>query len=387
MQVANRFWGWGFLVSVAFTPGLMSAAIVGRWAVIGLGVPLVAELRLKAPLIVQAAVAAGVAWSAASLIATPDTMDGLLFLFFMVVLVGAMGAASQAASLTPLLSGMCWGLLVSGGFCLAKAAGYPLVAENNAGGYAGLFYNAEVLVELAAPLVVWAAAKRKWHLAAIGLLPIVMNQSRLAFLVVIFGLAVVYWPRAWRWRVITALGALALAAAVVGYLTIYGGKFGGGALRLAMWYGTALAITPAGRGLGWYRSTHMTEEFGHSDFLQALAELGIGALFFAVIIVYALRNRRDIAEKAAFVAICAEMALSFPLHVPASAFLIAVLAGYLVRDCGDVHVLQSNGRVDDDSDAQRRPSSWRGNSIDRGSRGSVVSVRLPSPALSQLGTA
>ena len=378
----HKFGVWGFLVAGAFIPTIMSAAVVGRWAVIAMGVPLVAPLRLKVPPVIQMALAMGVAWCAASMFITPDVMDASLQFFFMILLIGAMGAASQLDTLDDLISGMCWGLALSSAFCLIAISGHRLVAESGMDtGYAGLFYNREVLAEFAAPLLVWAIIKHHWFLAAAAALPLAVNSSRISVAAVIVALAAAYWPRSTRARVILAAIVLAALVAVVVYYTGQRHKLGTGAIRLAIWLSTIWSITPLGNGFGWYRFANV-EEFAHSDVLQAFAEIGIGALCFAIIPIYALRNRGDHAERAAFIVICIELVVSFPLRVPGTAFLAAVLAGYLVRDRVAVRRVQFDGGIQDGENSERFAEVWNADHVRGGCRNFGIPFRHPVKAVS-----
>lgn len=342
---------WAFLVAVAFIHGIMSAAFAGRWAIIALGVPLVAQIEFKFSPFVRFCLAFGTAWAAVSLIATPDLRGGVFELFFLIVLVGVMGTASQLKSLGSALSGLCLGVGVSSLFCLSSIFGHTLVDQGSSR-FAGLFYNSEVLTELAAPLFVWAVVSRRWPMAACTVLPLFINGSRISVLAA--AIALVYGCRSLPWRYLASValagGAAVLAMALSRDIWTLG-SFGE---RVVFWISTAMAITPLGNGIGWYRASHLTQEFAHSDVLQAMAELGIGVACFAVIpVVIFWRDRGENAERAAFLALCVEMAISFPLHVPATAFLVALLAGYLVRDRGVVRVGTVDRRIHDGQDGGR----------------------------------
>lgn len=384
---AHRVGVWAFLVTVAYVPGIMSAAIVPRWAVIALGIPLVSQIRWQIPASLQIAIAAGVAWTAATIIQAPDRADSLLQFFFLLCLLGAMGVASQLDSLDQALAGLCWGVAVSAAFCIATAVtGHHFVAYHHIELKPGLFYNSEVLCELAAPLVVWAAVKRQWHFVAICLIPIALNTSRIAVVAVAVGMVVAFWPSTWRARAALVGVALLLVGAVIAYFSMFNFKIGSVGLRIVGWLTALYAITPAGQGFGWYRATHAGEEFAHSDVLQAFAEIGLGALFFALIPIYALWNRsRDHAERAAFVVVMVEVVASFPLHVPATGFLAALLAGYLVRDRLGVRSDEHGGR-DQAGDRHGRPraqgfaAAWGGRN-----RGILVSPRSTPALISALG--
>lgn len=335
---------WAFLVGVAYVPGIMSAAIVPRWAVVALGVPLVSQIRWQIPVTLQAVIAAGFAWTAMSIFRAPDQMDALLQLFLMACLFGVMGAASQLDTLEDALGGLCWGIGVSAGVCGASfLVGYPLVSSTHVDLFPGLFYNSEVLVELCAPVLVWAAAKRHWHYVAMCAVPILVNNSRIAIFCVVIGLLFSFWPKTQKLRIFASILAVSVIVAAAAWFTIGHFKFGSAASRVTSWLTAVYTITPAGYGLGFWRATHGGEEFAHSDVLQSFAEIGLGALLFAAVPFYALRNRRDHAERAAFIVLCIELVVSFPLHVPATGFLAALLAGYLVRERAGLRNFQFGG--------------------------------------------
>lgn len=355
----HKFGIWAFLIAVAFIPNIMSAAIVGRWTIIAIGIPLVARIEFKFPFAIQFALAMGFAWSAASVLYAPDRMDSLLQLFFMLMLIGVMGAASQIKSLDDAMTGMCLGVSVSSLFCVAALFGHQLVDQGSAY-YAGLFYNSEVLSEFAAPLAVWAVVKRRFGLAAITVFPLAIDKPRVALIALTVALIFTYWPTRWKYRAFLIASAAVVIGAAMFYMTYGHYKLGSVALRISIWLSTAMAIDISGHGIGWYRASHITEEFAHSDVIQAFAELGIGALCFAMIPVYALfRNRGNyVAERAAFIAVCVELLISFPLHVPASAFLAALVAGFLVSRRSDVRVVGYHGRTDDGEDSERDRPVW-----------------------------
>lgn len=343
---AHRVGVWAFLVAVAFVPGIMSAAILPRWAVIAIGVPLMGAIRLRIPMVLQLSIAAGLAWSAATIIQAPDRLDSLLQFFFMVCLLGVMGIGSQLEDISQAMIGLCAGAAVSGILCLEALGNYHFMPSHHPELFPGLFYNSEVLVEFAAPLVVWAVAKRYWLLVVPSIIPMLVNPSRIGIIATAIGLAVVFWPKTRaRQMALVGLGAAACVV-VVGYIT-FGNpihlKFGSAAARITSWLVAIYSITPGGHGFGWWRAAHGGEEFAHSDVLQAFAEIGMGSLFFALVPIYALRNRKDRAAHAAFTVICLELAVSFPLHVPGTGFVAALLAGYLVRECAGVRRVQPDG--------------------------------------------
>ncbi len=149
--------------------------------------------------------------------------------------------------------------------------------------------------------------------------------------------------------------------------------------RIILWIATVMAMTPLGNGLGWFAAAHPSEEYAHSDVLQAVAELGVGAiLFLAIPVVLMFRSRGNNAERAAFVAVCVEAIVSFPLHLPASGFLAALLAGYLAGRSADLCVGAPVGGSDDCKSVRWKPAFGRGTFIGVGWGGGTIPFRSAS---------
>lgn len=350
----HRFGIWGFCVAVAFVPGIMSAAYSGRWAVIALGIPLMGPINFQFIRPVQIALGLSFVWGAVSMLVALDIHGAQFDMILMVLMIGVMSAAAQMESLDNILTGLCWGVGVSSVFCAIAIVDHPLVEQGSLK-YAGLFYNSEVLTELAAPLFVWAMISRKFDMVAATILPLIVNGQRIAVLAA--GIALLYGYRRIGWKYILGIVVLMAVALTAVMASRADNIFGSIAQRIVIWLETIMAFTPMGHGVGWFRAVHPESEFAHSDVIQAIAEFGIGAALFAVIpIMISFRNRGSNAERACFVAICIEGILSFPLHVPASAFLIAVVSGYLVRSGGMVRRVGFDGGIHDGSDHQWAPA-------------------------------
>ncbi len=328
---------WAFAVAVAFIPGIMSAAVLPRWAVIMIGAPLVSRLSLdRLSQSMQYVLVLGLSWAACSVLISPEPMAGALQFFFVMAVVGAFLAASEWESLDDAMTGLALGIGVSSAICLLDLSGVQIVAKASTAP-AGLFYNSEVLAEFAAPVFLWTVISKRWPLAAMTFVPIAMCNSRIALLVVAAGALYAYWPRS-KLLGVSLVVALFVCASVA--LVAWGqGKIDSAGLRVVVWLATLLAATPLGNGLGWFAAAHPAEQFAHSDMIQAINELGIGAIFLAAVPVLVLRgNRGSNAERAVFIAACVEVVVSFPLHVPASAFVAAIAAGYLAGNRATVSV-------------------------------------------------
>ncbi|MGE5151990.1 MAG: hypothetical protein ACM3II_17885, partial [Rhodospirillaceae bacterium] len=172
-------------------------------------------------------------------------------------------------------------------------------------------------------------------------------------------------------RLVLSAGGVAAGLAA---LMVFGvDKLGSAFERIVVWIAMADAVVPLGRGLGWVSLALPRQQFAHSDALQALVEVGLPAAPLALIpLAAAYRGKGSRAERAAFLAVCIEVVVSFPLRLPASGFVAALLAGYLAggrmlvrrglprRRISDGHRVL---RATDAASAVRAPSGWRGRAV------------------------
>lgn len=350
----------GFAVSVAYWPGMLSGVFVPRWAVIAVGVPLVSSLDLRnvyRPAL--AVMAIFMALAAISILSAPQWLTAVSQMIFLLILSGAFIAGAGMEDTNGVMTGLALGLVVSSVVCVMQFYGWNGVPQSAPP--AGLFYNREVLAEFAAVIFVWALVSQRWALAAFAIVPLVFCTSRVALLAVALGLFYAYMPKS-RLARLAAL-ALIVGAAVASIIILGLGKIGSADHRVVLWGATIITIfmQPWGSGIGWTASAHPGEQFAHSDVLQVLVEVGLGAVILILIPIFALRRGNgNNAERAAFVSVCVECAISFPLHIPATGFVAAVLAGHLVGIRPLVRMGRSVGRVDDGEGLQRARNAGRG---------------------------
>jgi hypothetical protein len=314
----------GFFVATAFWPGLLDAATAPRWAVIAAGVPLVSRLDpgsvRRWPL---ALFGLWLAYAALSLLWAPDRLTAAHELFRLLILAAVFLAAANLDDIGPVLRLFGWGVAASSFLAVPQFLGWSPVGEAVAP--AGLFYNRDFLAELVAPLLVWAVWRRDWWLAvALSPAPL-LCQSRVALIAIAAGLGWHVWQSArWRWLVPAVAACVLLVAA----LTL--GKTDSTLERLAIWQAALSDPRIFGHGMGAFTAAFPVWEYAHSDALQAVYELGIGAGLPALLVLVLCRNARR-AIGAASIAMAVEIAIAFPLHLPASGFLAVLLAGGLAR--------------------------------------------------------
>lgn len=331
----------GFAVSAAYWPGLISGSFVPRWAVIAVGLPLVSSLTPRSvPNWVSLALAFLVALAMLSLLGSPYPEAGALDLLFIVLLCGAFFFGAGLESMDPVMKGVIAGTAISAALCVPQYFGWwNPVAEISKP--AGLFFSSEVMGEFAALVFVWSARRGWWPIAALMLIPVVLTGSRIGMIAAAVGL--IY---GWGWRAVVPALALLIVAAIAAVLFA---KLGSAEHRVTMWGAAILALSPLGNGLGWTSAAYPYEEFIHSDALQALVELGVGALVLLAVPFASFRGRGTVADRALLVAVCIEVLVSFPLHFPASGFLAAVVAGFMAGTGPLVRVGEPYGGSHDDS--------------------------------------
>lgn len=299
-----------------------------RWWVLALGLPLASRLdpRALGPL-PTVLLAATLAWAlAASFLGSPHPHAAALEWLFLALLCLSAVAAAGADDLAPVLAALAWGVAASALLCVPQSLGWSPVPTS--GLPAGLFMSSEVMAETAAPLAAWAAATRRWPLAAVLAIPLALCGSRVAPAAAAAGLLWAWQPRRSWIRIALALVLLAAATAALALL-----KVDSGGTRAVLWVAAALSVTLTGRGLGWWAAAHPGpyEEFVHSDLLQAMVELGAGSILLAAFFAAALWRTKDAGPRAALAAACLEALVSFPLHVPCAGFLAFALAGHALR--------------------------------------------------------
>lgn len=336
----------GFLVSAAYWPGVLAAAFVPRWAVIAVGVPLVFSFR---PRNLSAwgmgALLVLVAGGALSLLQAPSAEVGLGYLLCDLWLAGAVVGAASLDDVTPLVEGLFAGFLLSIAVVLVQAAGYAPVRCLSSEP-CGLFTSSEPLAEFAVVFAVWALWRHRWAMLGACLVPLAFANSRISWFVL--GAASIVWATSGRPRVRAFLVGALIFLGFAAIWLVGTGKFMSAGQRFVLWYATAEAITPLGQGLGWFEMSHGGAMFAHSDLLQALAEIGLPAVALAVFPIICLTARGHHAERACFAVLVFEAVVSFPLHMPAEAFLAACLAGFLARRRDLVRMGLPDGLADDD---------------------------------------
>ena len=335
----------GIAVSSAFWPGILSAVFVPRWAAIAVLVPLFMMLDVRAvPAWCWAVLAVVLGSAGLSLALSPDAMSGTYALMLAAILLLTFVAGASADSLDNILNGLGIGILASVAVTLAQDMGWTGVPRPSALP-SGLFYNSEVMAEFAALVCLWACVARKWWIVFFAAGLVVGSHSRIALLTIAVGLGYLGFVRLPRRYGVVIL--LALIAVAILLLPVSDYKWETASHRMTLWGATVLSFEWMGNGLGWAAVTFPVERFSHSDALQLIAEIGVAALALIAIPVMVLRKGIENGALAAvFVGSVFQIMVSFPLHFPASGFVIALVTGHLLGRRDMVRVGYTERRTD-----------------------------------------
>jgi len=341
----------GFLVAAAYWPGLLDAALVPRWAVMAAGVPAAFLLEpLLTPRLSLAAAAVALAL-AAPLLWAPSWPDGLDEAIHVAILAGAFVLAYSAPTVQHLWRGFALGICVSAALALLQVMGWEGVQQSVPP--AGLFANKNMLAEAAAlALLASIGFAGRWRWLALGcLLAVGLTGSRSAWAALIIAWALAT-RTSNRWASLSLLAMVVVLGAVTFYLSAslpdgMGLRSSAGE-RLQAWGAVLGSLTLWGHGLGSYALSNPWMEFAHNEYLQLVYEGGALALvpigYLLWLIVRRLPDGGDIAWLV-LVAVATMALLSFPLHMPATAFCAAVAAGRLARGRGALCDAEHAGRT------------------------------------------
>ncbi len=331
MTPGRRLTLLAFLVSIAFYNGILGCATLPKWIVLAVGLPL---CRFAPRLTIEnLCVGTLLAWCAASIAWTPERFEAVNKLYFF-LLFGYAFIAAQEGTLRDIMLGFAAGLCVNAVIGLLQFAGDDL-GINQGVAPAGLLFNADFLAEFAAVVSVWIVAVRRWEILPLTALPLALCSSRAAVVVFVAG-AIWCLPRWWH-----RLAAV-VAACPAAYLALYhlgSGKARDVNARIEIWRWGMQHLSWRGMGIEWTRAAReviylpgmpprLVGEI-HSDVLQIPVELGIiGACLILLLGGLLLWHaRHDRIGTAVLVACGADLAVNFPLQLPLSGALLAMVAG------------------------------------------------------------
>ncbi len=340
---------FGFALAAMFWPGQSGAAEVSRWALLAVMVPAyLFAVKLTTPRIVFVLLGLALAWASLGVLWSDVRYDAYDNLIKMALTAGCIVIGTQITDLKWFYWGVAAGMAVSTAVAIPQFFGYYPVVAVMPGGIAlpsGLFVNPSMLGEACAPLVMVLLARREWVWAAISLVPLLLSQNRSGVMAVALGGVVFLWQEL-RWK-----GAI-ISAVAVGIPTWFLVHKGIDPLssfwqRLDIWDGVVRGLTVWGHGIGqlyadfpiystaidneasptWVMTAH-----AHNDILEFAFELGLPGTALLAILAWIVYRRAQRPERYGLAAICLTAMVGFPWHMPFTAAMGAVMAGYGARN-------------------------------------------------------
>lgn len=352
-----------FVLYIFYAPGLSDAAILPRWAVLSVLVPIAVLFARGRQVDTHVTVLFLLALAGALLttLHAPDVFDALNGVWWVCLAGGvfylgwceesldgvlvAAGAAlwvSAAIAVVQLVAATLHGMASGNGLTEAllhgdmgsgqvmsvhRWMGWAWVPAAGTPAVGGLFFNKNFLAEAALPVLVGLTYQRR-HILSIGaLICVVLPLSREAAFAA--GLTwLVYLLSTRRWH---ALAASAGAFMVLGALDAsLPHRLDSLHYRFTDWQVAYQHLDWVGWGVGSYAV--LAPELGHvhNEFLELAFDLGVGALPLLAVIFLSLRGP-DVLGRLVLVSVLGECCLAFPLHLPATVFFAAVAAGNLSR--------------------------------------------------------
>jgi len=336
------------VASLAFWPWFSNAAVAPRWAVLSVGVP-VLLWSVRPQLLSPAGVigAAFLSWAALSLAWTPVFWYGAGALWQWLLLAGLFVIGAELRTLRPVWIAAGLGMSVSGAIALAQLLGWQEVPSVNVP--AGLFANRNVMAEAAGLVCVGLVAHRLWWLLPGTGLALALPLCRGAVLgVALAGIA-------WLWSRARVAAILLVPILVLGVAFSASGRWHSVRERLDIWHDAFAGMTWAGNGVGSFYVQFPAEARrhdmvngrptqAHSEPIELLFDHGPGALLLFGLVILALRGRDD-AARYVLIAGLGMALVGFPLRMPLTAALLALVAGRLCRGGADLRVADPVGRT------------------------------------------
>ncbi len=334
-----------FFTTVLFVQGIPGPATVPRWALLFLIVPILWYRHPGRTTWGHVLGASFLAWAALSLTWTFNFYDGVRGALILGLL--ALVFCAAPLSLRRVYGAMAIGLAVNSAAVVAQVYGWAVLSQGVVPG--GLFFNKNFGGELSAMVLAGAIVSRLWW-AIPGILPtLILSDCRGAWLALgVACIILIYQSNKALAASLGSISAMVAFAAVVRTPSI--------GQRFDLWLDTWDGFKFWGKGIGSFYSTfpeHATRldalrwrpSTAHSDLINLIYELGPGVLLLLGLLVYALRARPLRAEHYVLLVFLTEGLVGFPLYVPATAFLAALVLGSLCRDRPELGVAFAWSRV------------------------------------------
>lgn len=324
----------GFAIAVAFIPGYTGATIPTQWSLMSIVLGGVTLWRKKIITIVDIFGLLFFFYAIISLWWGASFFDGIETLWKLAILVLAFWLGSSLLNLRSIYKGLAIGLSISSLLSITQWFGYSFGVLTPPG-FPGLYFNAMAHGEILALVIVALITERMWLYIPMLIPGLLLSHSRGAWIAVVIGIFCTFYKKIW-----------VLLLGLVAFFLILNFHFNTTDLmRMQIWLVAIQNFTLLGNGPGSFIGVMysvgqnmkdiMHPEYVHNDFIQFGYEFGIGAIFIYCLYVLVFSTKKA-NEWPVFVILCFMSSFSFPMYMPVTAFIGALVAGRISINYGSI---------------------------------------------------
>lgn len=316
-------------IMTAFIPGVIGSASNTSWAVMWLAMPLLL-LNCKIEMtLIHVLGLLFLSYAALSLLWSPH---GFLELMQLLALASVFVWGCTLKDLRSVTIGLSIGLAVSSVIAIPQYFQVELPILNAGKGASGLFINPNIYAEISGLILILLIINKLWWFIPVTVPGLLVSSRAVMIGFVVIGLM-------WLWNksklaVVSIIGSLIFAASFINIATgsIYE--------RLNMWNDMSAGFNVFGNGIGSFvfkfpdfnkhlDATTSFAEYAHNDLLQLIFELGIGSLPLILIVALLLKVNNEYRNALVFFIVIG--LFGFPLHMPDTGFVVALVAAQLAK--------------------------------------------------------
>lgn len=324
---------FGFLIIVAYIPGIIGASIPTGWFALMFFVPIFLcfyKINISIWHIIGSLF---LSYCCLSLGWTYNLNIGFFSLLQILILGSVFCLGSALSDLKPIFYGLIIGLGISDIIAIGQKYLHWNFIFRVDGNIAGLFVNQDLFCQASAILLVALIIFKLWFWIPVTLPGLILVNSRAAYLGLGFCLI------AWLWT-----KSKIIAISIIVFLCLFivaRYSFDISATeRFGIWADTFRGFKLFGNGVGSFEilyplyAVHINTilsrpRFAHNDLLQIIFEFGIGSIFLIIFMIGILSIKRN--ERYILYAIGIISLFSFPFYIPSTAFMGCLVAGYITR--------------------------------------------------------
>lgn len=318
----------GFVLCVAYVPGITGAVIPTGWLVLVILAPLMLpKFDYDFGFLFLCYAALSLLWT--------ENLNIAIFYFLKLIALSCVFQYGRSLNrLDYVFKGLCCGLGVSAVISIFQYYGYHSIYSLN-NSPAGLFVNPNIFCEISVVILLTLIIFKLWWWMLITLPGLLLVQSRAGYLALGISILIGLWKKDKNL-------ALILLFLVFGFgMIFYFNKFSMSSIqqRLDMWADTINGLRLFGNGVGSYEllyplyATHIDTSisrprYAHNDLLQLIFEFGVGTLLLLPLIWNVIVSRK--LEKVIVYAIIVISMFTYSFNTSVMAFMGFLVAGFVV---------------------------------------------------------